>query len=229
MAIDAYGNQVTAASTAAAASSASTASAAVDKTSLSKDDFLKLLMLELKYQDPTQPMDSEKILSQTSQLSTLEASENTTKALESLATSLTSSAQYSGISAIGKIADTGSNAISKEDGKTSDFEIYFPNDVANGNVNILDNKGNVLRSMAIGATSAGVAQYSWDGLNASGKALDAGIYYAEASYTKTDGTKGTSRVGTYPIESIKFDSGKTYAKLGSSYVDFSTISEVSAN
>lgn len=226
MAIDAYGNTATATS---AAATTATTTTAVDKTALSKDDFLKLLMLELKYQDPTQPMDSEKILAQTSQLATLESSENTNKALETLASSLTSSMQYSGISAIGKIADTGSNAIMKEAGKTADFELYFPNDVASGNVNILDNNGNVLRSMPIGATSAGVAKYSWDGQNASGKDLDAGIYYAEATYTKTDGTTATSRVGLYPIESIKFDSGKTYAKLGSSYVDFSTIKEVSAN
>lgn len=226
MAIDAYGNVATTSST---ATTTSVAKAAVDKTALSKDDFLKLLMLELKYQDPTQPMDSEKILAQTSQLATLESSENTNKALETLAASLTSSMQYSGISAIGKIADTGSNAIVKEAGKTSDFELYFPHDVASGNVNILDNNGNILRSMPIGATSAGVAKYSWDGQNGSGKDLDAGIYYAEASYTKTDGTAATARVGLYPIESIKFDSGKTYAKLGSGYVDFSTIKEVSAN
>lgn len=227
MAIDAYGNTLT--SNSAAAANTTTTTTATDKTNLSKDDFLKLLMLELKYQDPTQPMDSEKILAQTSQLATLEASENTNKALETLASSLSSSMQYQGISAIGKIADTGSNAIMKEDGKTADFEIYFPDNVAGGSVNILDNNGNILRSMSIGATNAGVAKYSWDGLNDSGKALDAGIYYAEASYTNTNGASEKARVGTYPIESIKFDSGKTYAKLGSSYVDFSTIKEVSAN
>lgn len=227
MAIDAYGNTLT---TSSAATTTSAATAAVDKTSLSKDDFLKLLMLELKYQDPTQPMDSEKILSQTSQLATLESSTNTNKALETLAASLTSSMQYSGISAIGKIADTGSNAIVKDGtAATSDFEIYFPNDVASGNVNILDANGNILKSMPIGATSAGIAKYSWDGTNASGKALDNGVYYVESAYTKTDGTAATARVGLYPIESIKFDSGKTYAKLGSGYVDFSTIKEVSAN
>lgn len=225
MAIDAYGKQAT--STTAAATSVATA--AVDKTALSKDDFLKLLLLELKYQDPTAPMDSEKILSQTSQLATLESAENTNKALETLAASLSSSMQYQGISAIGKLADTGSNAIVKEEGKASDFQIYFPDAVSSGNVNILDNNGKILRSMAMGETAAGNAQFSWDGIDSTGKALEAGIYYAEASYTKTDGTEATSRVGIYPIESIKFDSGKTYAKLGGSYVDFSSIKEVSAN
>ncbi|MFY9142543.1 flagellar hook capping FlgD N-terminal domain-containing protein [Sulfuricurvum sp.] len=221
MAIDAYGNTVTSSTTTTASSSTTNPNG-----TLGKDDFLKLLLLELKYQDPTSPMDSEKILTQTSQLATLESSENTNKALEALAASLTSSMQYSGISAIGKIADTGSNAIVLEEGSTSDFQIYFPNDATSGNVNIMDVNGNILKTMPIGATNAGVAQYSWDGTNNNNVPLDAGIYYAESTYTKTDGTTATSRVGLYPIESIKFDSGKTYAKLGSSYVDFSTIKEI---
>jgi flagellar basal-body rod modification protein FlgD len=45
-----------------------------DKSILSKDDFMTLLLVELQHQDPTEPMDSEKILSQTSQLATLELS-----------------------------------------------------------------------------------------------------------------------------------------------------------
>ncbi len=193
---------------------------------LGKDDFLKLLLLELKYQDPTAPMDTEKILTQTSQLATLESTENTNKALESLASALSASMQYSGIAAIGKIADTGSNAVALEEGKDVDFELYFPDDVSTGNVNILDVNGNVLRTMPIGATDAGVAKYTWDGKNNNGISLDEGVYYVESSYTKTDGTSATTRVGLYPIESIKFDEGKTYAKLGSNYVDFSSIKEV---
>ncbi|MBN2870069.1 MAG: flagellar hook capping protein [Campylobacterales bacterium] len=193
---------------------------------LGKDDFLKLLLLELKYQDPTAPMDTEKILTQTSQLATLESTENTNKALEQLASALSASMQYSGIAAIGKLADTGSNAVALEEGKDVDFEIYFPDDVSSGSVNILDVNGNILRTMPVGATEAGVAQYTWDGKNNNGISLDEGVYYVESSYTKTDGTSATARVGLYPIESIKFDGGTTYAKLGSSYVDFSSIKEV---
>lgn len=225
MAINAYG----AYTTDAAYSGATTAATNVDKSALGKDDFLKLLLLELKYQDPTSPMDSEKILSQTSQLSALEASENTNKALETLAASLTSSMQYSGISAIGKIADTGSNGIVLEKNKSVDFELYFPDDVTTGKVNVLDKNGKILKTMTIGATDAGVAKYTWDGKNEAGATVDAGIYYVESTYTKADSTTATTRVGRYPIESIKFDSGKTYAKLGSSYIDFSTISEVTNN
>lgn len=225
MAIDAYGKTLTSSSSTTAASSTVTNPNGV----LGKDDFLKLLMLELKYQDPTSPMDSEKILTQTSQLATLESSENTTKALTTLASALTASAQFTGISAIGKIADTGSNAVLSTKGSTTKFELYYPEDITTGKINVMDANGKILKTMAVGATNAGVAQFSWDGTNSAGAALDNGTYYIESTYTKADGTTGTTRIGRYPIESIKFDSGTTYAKLGSSYIDFSKIKEITNN
>ena len=50
---------------------------------LDKDAFMKLLLTELQYQDPTSPMDSEKMLTQTSQLATLETQENTNQMMKS--------------------------------------------------------------------------------------------------------------------------------------------------
>ncbi|MDD5053314.1 MAG: flagellar hook capping FlgD N-terminal domain-containing protein [Sulfuricurvum sp.] len=227
MAIDAYGNTLTSTSSSTATTTSSTATN--PNGVLGKDAFLKLLLLELQNQDPTSPMDSEKILAQTSQLATLESSTNTNKALTDLSTALTSSMQYSGVSAIGKMADTGSNAVVLTTGQTTDFELNYPKDISKGTVNIMDVNGTVLRTLQVGATSAGTAKFSWDGKDNTGATLKDGTYYVDSSFTNTDNTSGTTRVGLYPIESIKFDSGKTYAKLGSSYVDFSTIKEISAN
>ena len=212
-----------------AATSASSSTAVNPKGILGKDDFLKLLLLELKYQDPTSPMDSSKILTQTSQLASLESSENTNKALSGLAASFAASMQLSGISAIGKIADTGSNAVALTKGQNVDFQLYFPNDVTTGTINIMDVDGKVLRTMNVGATDAGVAKYTWNGKGDDGSALSEGTYYVDSSYAKKDGSTGETRIGRYPIESIKFDAGKTFAKLGTNYVDFSSIKEITGN
>jgi flagellar basal-body rod modification protein FlgD len=45
---------------------------AVDKTSLGKEQFLNLLITQMRYQDPSQPMDSSQIMAQTSQMATVE-------------------------------------------------------------------------------------------------------------------------------------------------------------
>ena len=45
---------------------------AQDKTSLGKEQFLNLLVTQMRYQDPSAPMDSSQIMSQTASLSTVE-------------------------------------------------------------------------------------------------------------------------------------------------------------
>ncbi len=193
---------------------------------LGKDDFLKLLLVELQYQDPTEPMDSEKILSQTSQLAALESSENTNKALEALSASLLSSSQFSTVAAIGKIADTGSNGMIYEQGKNPNFEIYFPEDIASGSVEIIDADGNIVRNIEIAPNDKGVYSFDWNGVTNTGGAADSGVYYIEASYTNPDGKSLTTRAGAYPIESVRFEDGQSLLKLGSSYVPFDSIKEI---
>ncbi len=211
-----------------------------DKTALGKDDFMTLLLVELQHQDPTEPMDSEKILTQTSQLASLESAENTNKALEELSAALGNTQQFSTIAAIGKSADLGSNAIAHDEGSDSSFEVYFPEDMASGTVEILDSNGKVVAtldakldlsekqdgSLDDKPNPAGTYQYDWDGELSSGQQADSGIYYVTASYTNSSGDNLTTRMGTYPIESVRFEGGETFVKLGSSYVPLSQVKEV---
>ena len=187
---------------------------------LGKDDFLKLLLVELQYQDPTDPMDSDKILSQTSQLATLESAENTNKALEALSTSLLSSSQFTTVSAIGKTADTGSNGIIFEQGQTPSFEIYFPDNIASGNVEIKDSNGNIIRTIPIAPNDKGVYSFDWNGITDAGDAADSGVYYIEASYANSAGDTLKTRAGAYPIESVRFEDRKS-TRLNSSHVALS--------
>ncbi|PHQ65793.1 MAG: flagellar hook capping protein [Sulfurimonas sp.] len=213
-----------------------TATAVEDKTTLGKDDFLKLLLVELQHQDPTEPMDSEKILSQTSQLATLESAQNTNNALEKLAASLGVSQQFSTIAAIGKTADLGSNAIAHDEGSTSSFEVYFPQDIKTGTVEILDNEGNIVATInidmededgdAIDQKKSGVYQFDWNGELSSGSGADSGIYYITSSYTNPDGEALNTRMGTYPIEAVRFEDGKALVKVGSNYVPLDNIKEI---
>ena len=203
-----------------------TAAATKDKTQLGKDDFLKLLLVELKYQDPTAPMDSEKILSQTSQLAALESSTKTNTALEALTAALGNTEQFSTISAIGKTADIGSNAITLDKGTASAFEVYFPKSIQTGTIDITDLQDNKVGTINVGTNPSGVYKFEWDGKDSSGNSVDSGIYKINANYTDQDGNAQKTRLGAYPIESVRFDSGTTYLKLGSSYVALANVKEV---
>ncbi|MGM0623889.1 MAG: flagellar hook capping FlgD N-terminal domain-containing protein, partial [Campylobacterota bacterium] len=116
---------------------------------LEKDDFLKLLLTELQHQDPTDPMDSDKILSQTSQLATMESAQNTQDALEKLTESLGGNANFGAVNAIGRVADLGSEEIMLEEDSNSKFSIFFHDDVQTGNITIRDSDGNVVKNVGL--------------------------------------------------------------------------------
>ncbi len=194
---------------------------------LDKDSFMQLLLTELQYQDPTDPMDSDKILTQTSQLATLESADNTNKAMEELVTQMKSSQDFSSISAIGKMASLGSNAITLQEEQLSNFEVYFQNEIQTGTLTISDNNGNVVRSVPLDeqAGKSGVLAFQWDGKNDSGEQLNPGNYYVTADYTDTNGKAQKTQFGIYPVESVRFDDGKALMKLGSSYIPQEYIKE----
>jgi flagellar basal-body rod modification protein FlgD len=197
-----------------------------DQSILNKDDFLKLLLVELQNQDPTSPQDTDKILQQTSELATLEASTNTNQALENLSTSLSTSAQYATISSIGKMVSTGETSVSLEEGNPINFDLYLPEDIDSGEIAFINDQGIRVDAMQIEALSKGTNYFTWEGKDSSGEAFEDGYYTVEASYMTPEGTSGTAVYGTYPIQAVRFESGEAEFKIGSRYIPMSSAVEI---
>jgi flagellar basal-body rod modification protein FlgD len=197
------------------------------KSKLDKDAFMQLFLKELEMQDPTDPMDTEKMLEQTAYLSTMEMNENMQKTLDNLSKTLDKSGELSAINAIGKMADTGNRYINvTDDDKEKTFDLYFGDDIASGTVEIKNKQGEIVKTIPIDAHSKGVLSFDWDLTDDNGQRVPSDSYEVVAEYTDPDGNKHQTALGAYPIESIKFEDGKTYAKLGSNYVPFDAIKEI---
>ena len=209
------------------ATSTATTTAINPGSVLDKDSFMKLLLVELEHQDPTEPMDSDKILTQTSQLATLESAENTNKALADLATQLTASRDFAAVSVIGKMASLGSNAVTLEKDKSAKFEIYFEKEIQNGTLSVTDKNGNLVKSVSLAdqAGKSGVLAFEWDGTNNSGAQMAEGYYSVKADYIDSSNATQSTQFGIYPVESVRYDDGKPTIKLGSSYVPMDYIVE----
>jgi flagellar basal-body rod modification protein FlgD len=84
-----------------------TYTSAISNDKLSNDDFLKLMIQELKLQDPTKPMDSAQMLSTQMQMSQMNTNQEMIKAMQSMQTAFTQSSLSNASGIIGKNVEDG--------------------------------------------------------------------------------------------------------------------------
>ncbi len=197
---------------------------------LGKDDFMKLLLTELQHQDPTSPMDSDKILQQTSQLAALETQEKTNKALEAMTASFKQNKNFAAVSSIGKYARLENKVQLKQDtdGKPVplNFELNFAEDIKEGQIEIYDEKNRLVKIMELTEDTKGKHAYTWNGLTDAGEPAKPGKYSIYANYYNTDGVKLSGEFSSYKIESVKFEDENTYLKLNGAFVPFDKVQEI---
>ena len=210
----------------ASSTTTKTAAATGSADTLGKDDFLKLLLTELQHQDPTSPMDSDKILTQTSQLATLESATKTNTALDNLSSQLKESVSANATNLIGKMGSLGYNAITLNN-STAKYEVYFPTKIKSGTLSITDKDKNVVQTIdlkdAVG--KSGIISFEWDGKSKDGELVKDGYYSVTAEYLDKNNDQKTTQFGVYPVESIRYDKGSAFVKLGSNYFPMSSVVE----
>jgi flagellar basal-body rod modification protein FlgD len=170
-----------ASSAAAALGTAPTAAAA--STSAAQDRFLKLLVTQLKNQDPLSPMDNAQITSQMAQISTVSGIDQLNTTLQSMAASFSAGQSLQATSMIGHRALAPASAIQLQDGMAiGGVELSQAADSVV--VSIRDGSGRLLHQVDLGAQAAGVVGFQWDGITDSGASAAAGSYSVAVAATQ---------------------------------------------
>ena len=175
------------------ADSAAKTSAAAD----TQDRFLKLLVTQMKNQDPLNPMDNAQVTSQMAQLSTVTGIDKLNVALQALSDSMISNQSLQqaasmighGVLVPGKGVDMANNM--------GYGGVDLEQSVDRLDISIYDQAGALVRNFSLGAQPVGLVSWQWDGRDNSGNSVADGSYTfaADAAQAGKKADAGTLQFG----------------------------------
>lgn len=147
-----------------------------------QDQFMTLLVTQMKNQDPLNPMDNAQVTSQLAQLSTVSGIDKLNTTLESLMGSYQSSQSLQAANLISHGVLAPGSTVSLADSKGI-MGVDFPSGVDSATVVIRDASGNQVATLNLDAQKAGTVPLLWDGTKTDGTAAADGNYTFEVQAT----------------------------------------------
>ncbi|MGZ0718856.1 flagellar hook assembly protein FlgD [Pseudomonas palleroniana] len=165
----------------------SAAKAATGNQALGKDAFMQLLVTQLKNQNPLSPQDNGAFVAQLAQFSSLEGINTLNDSVNAISSNFSSSQALQASSLVGRSIITQTDTALVDTSKSMTGSVAVTAATGNVSVKITDKDGNVVRTIDMGAQSAGNSSFIWDGKNDKGDVAPAGTYTFNATYKNDKG------------------------------------------
>lgn len=193
---------------------------------LGKDAFLQMLVTQLRYQDPLNPLSDTQFIAQLAQFSSLEQLQAMNSNFESnmiLSQSLHNSMT---VNMIGRQVKVYGSSIALEKGTPIgiSFDLQEAGSVT---VKIKDASGQLVRELNLGYRDAGAVETTWDGKDADGKELDSGQYSYLVEAKNSDGQSlAVVPYTTGRVTGVKYTEGVAVLMMGDIEVRLGEVIEV---
>ena len=141
-----------------------------------QNQFLTMLVTQLKNQDPTNPMDNSQLTTQLAQINTLSGIEKLNTTLGSISGQISTSQSLQSSTLIGHGVMVNGGQILVGNGTTTPFGVELASASTGTSATIKDASGTVIDTVDLGTLSAGVHTFSWDGKLTDGSVAPDGKY-----------------------------------------------------
>jgi flagellar basal-body rod modification protein FlgD len=195
-------------------------------TDMGTEQFMTLLLAQLKNQNPLDPTDTSQFTDQLAQFSQVEQLTNLNKTVENAIKSVTDSedttdvTKYVGMQVTGEI-----DTMTVKDGSVSSgyYNLEKSSEVY---VLVYNEDGDLVATQKEGQTEAGSHLITWDGTNSEGKAVDDGTYTYKVFANSGSGYKEVSSTVTGAVSAVSYQNGKGYLVVGGLLMDPSSVTTV---
>ena len=193
------------------------------KGEMSKEAYLKMLMEQIKFQDPFNPVKNEQFSQQMTALSQLEQQVNTNKNLERIVQQQ-SNQQIAALQLVGKNITADKGAIYHDRDQPSTISFKLPEDAAEMSVDVFNPAGEKVNTIPVGPRQQGDISTKWDGSNAHGGQADGGRYNFKVNAKSMDGKEIIVKTKTDGrVTGVTNSQGITYLLVGDQRVGLGDI------
>lgn len=156
------------------------------KDELGQQEFLELMVAQVRNQDPFKPLENGEFLSQIAQFSTVNGIQDLQSSFSSLAGSLNSNQALQASALVGRSVMVNSDVGVLTAGGTISGAVGLPENSSEVAVGFYNVAGELIREVPLGPQNKGIIEFKWDGLNDAGAAAAKGAYKIVAR-AKIDG------------------------------------------
>lgn len=193
---------------------------------LGADAFLELMIAQIQNQNPLEPMENGDFIAQLAQFSSTSGIQDLNNSFTGLASSLQSYQALQASSLIGRDVLVATNTGILQEGNALDGRVALESSTEQLVVEIEDMSGQVVRHINLGSQRAGVAEFSWDGLNDGGVAMAPGTYKVKANAMLAGKPTAMDTALYLPVESVNLMSGSRDIQLNMSGIGSVGLSQV---
>jgi flagellar basal-body rod modification protein FlgD len=198
-----------------------------DKTQLNKDDFMKLLIAQLKNQDPNAPVDAKEFVTQLSQLTSVEQLTNMSTQLKGLQMATTSLVNNQAAGFVGKMVEANGEKLYLGDLGGASSAINLTKGAEEVTVTVRDATGQAQRTLKLSGVKAGLTPITWDGNNDKGERMAAGSYTMSVEAKDTDGNAVVSSAQIMGIvSSVSYEHGFPELVVGDARVALANVTSI---
>ena len=182
---------------------------------LGKDDFFRIMVTQLKNQDPTKPYDNEQMAAQMAQFTSLEQMINMNSNIEKLADAQKPLFHLGAAGLINKWVTSDSSRVTHTEGKYTEFKFTLPAEAQNVRMSIMNEKGEVIREISKQSMSDGTKVVKWDGKRANNMQAPTGVYSVQIRAENEQGKPLVVNTSNkYQIHGIAFEGKETVLLAG---------------
>lgn len=147
---------------------------------LGQEDFLELMVAQLRNQDPMKPMENGDFLGQIAQFGTVSGIGDLQKSFTELSDSLVSNQALQASNLVGRsvLAPTGTAVL--EEGGSVRGVVDLPNSSPAVSLKIYDATGQQVRNLSLGSQASGPVAFQWDSIKDDGEFAPLGSYFISA-------------------------------------------------